>query len=115
MYIDASKQRGFGVYIAHIKGDAITTKPPSTSIEPIIFLSKTLSGAERGYWPTELEVACLVWALRHIRWMVQASEHNIMILTDHAATPAIAKQTSLSSSSVDKLNIRLVRALQYLS
>lgn len=35
--------------------------------------------------------------------------------TDHSATVSIAKQTSLSSTNTDKLNLRLVRASQYLS
>jgi hypothetical protein len=37
------------------------------------------------------------------------------VITDHSATTGIARQTSLTSSSVDKLNQRLVRASQYLS
>jgi len=47
--------------------------------------------------------------------MIEASEHSVTVLTDHAATIAIVKQTSLSSSSIDKLNNRLTRASQYLA
>jgi len=47
--------------------------------------------------------------------MIEASEHSVTVLTDHAATTAIVKQTSLSSSSIDKLNNRLTRASQYLA
>lgn len=47
--------------------------------------------------------------------MVDATEKPTVIFTDHAATTGIVKQTSLSTSSVDKLNMRLVRASQYLS
>jgi len=115
IFVDASKQRGFGVQVAHVKGDQMTTTPTRTNIEPILFLSKTLSAAESRYWPTELEVACLVWTIRRIRWMVEAAEHPVTIFTDHAATTGIAQQTSLTSSLVDRLNIRLIRASQYLS
>jgi len=115
VFIDASKQRGFGVFVAHLTGDAVTASPPRTKVEPILFLSKTLTPAERRYWPTELEVACLVWTVKRIRWMIEASEHTVTVLTDHAATMAIVKQTGLSSSSVDKLNNRLTRASQYLA
>ena len=38
-----------------------------------------------------------------------------MVYTDHSATVSIVRHISLSSSSVDKLNLRLIRASQYLS
>jgi hypothetical protein len=84
-------------------------------IQPILFLSKLLSVAERNYWPTELEVACLCWAVRRVRHLLEAAETPTIVVTDHAATTGIARATSLTSSSVDKLNMRLVRASQYLS
>ena len=115
IHLDASIQRGFGIMIAHVEGDAISSNPPRTKTQPILFLSKTLSTAERRYWPTELEVACLVWTIKRMRWMVEACDKPVVVLTDHAATTAIATQTPLSSSSVDKLNNRLTRASQYLS
>ena len=115
IHLDASKARGFGVMIAHMEGDPETTRPSRNKTQPVLFLSKTLSTAERRYWPTELEVACLVWTLKRVRWMVEASDRPVIVLTDHAAITAIAKQTSLGSSSVDKLNNRLTRASQYLS
>lgn len=115
IHVDASKQRGFGIMIAHLEGDAITDNPSRAKTQPILFLSKTLSSAERHYWPTELEVACLVWTMKRIRWMVEACEKPVVALTDHAGTTSIATQTSLTSSSTDKLNNRLTRASQYLS
>lgn len=114
IHTDASKRRGFGVMVAHLEGDAVTGDPPRTKTQPILFLSKTLSSPETRYWPTELEVACLVWAMKRIRWMVEACDKPVVVLTDHAGTTSIATQTSLSSSSVDKLNNRLIRASQYL-
>ena len=84
-------------------------------MEPILFLSKLLTTAERRYWPTELEVACLVWTIKRIRHMVVCSEKPPIVLIDHAATPSLAKSTALTTSSVDKLNNRLIRASQYLS
>jgi len=43
-------------------------------IEPICFLFKTLTAAERRYWPRELEVACLVWAVGKLRHMINESK-----------------------------------------
>ena len=115
IHLDASKERGFGVMVAHLEGDAVTGDPPRRKTQPILFLSKSLSSAERKYWPTELEIACLVWTIRRIRWMVEACEKPVVALTDHAAVTDIARQTSLKSTSVDKLNNRHVRASQYLN
>ena len=39
----------------------------------------------------------------------------IVIYTDHSAAVPIFRQTTLATSSTDKLNLRLVRASQYLS
>jgi len=47
--------------------------------------------------------------------MIDSSEHPVTVFTDHAATTRIVKQTALTSSSIDKLNNRLVKASQYLS
>lgn len=47
--------------------------------------------------------------------MIEVSDHPTIVLTDHAATAGIVRQTSLTSSSVDHLNRRLIRASQYLS
>ena len=113
--IDASKKRGFGACICHISDDKVVDNPVRTKTQPIMFLSKTLSPPERRYWPTELEVACLVWTTKRVRWMVEACEKPVTVLTDHSATIGIVRQTSLTSSSVDKLNNRLTRASQYLS
>lgn len=113
---DASKARGFGVIVCHLKGDPVmTTTPPRAMVEPILFLSKTLTPTEQRYWPTELEVACLVWTLKTIRWMPEASTHEVTVMTDHASTAGIVKQTALTSSATDKLNNRLTRASLYIS
>lgn len=113
--IDASKD-GFGVMVYHSKKDASGNLPPGRNdVEPIMFLSKLLSKAESRYWPTELEVACLVWTIRKIRHMIEGCTKTPIIYTDHAATAGIINHTHLGSSAVDKLNLRLIRASQYLS
>jgi hypothetical protein len=114
--IDASKAHGFGVMMYHVHGNPDLVKDINRQdIQPILFLSKLLNDAERNYWPTELEVAALVWALRKLRHFVEASTKPPIVFTDHSAATSIVRQTSLSSSNTDKLNLRLVRASQYLS
>ena len=118
--LDASKKVGFGAMVYHVKEpnasamSAVST-PKQKDVEPILFLSRSLSDAETRYWPTELEVAALVWTVKKIRHMIEASETPpIIVFTDHSATVAIAKQTSLNTTSIEKLNLRLVRASEYL-
>lgn len=113
--VDASKRRGFGVVIYHLKPGADPNNPKRGEIEPIMFLSRMLTSAEERYWPTELEMAGLVWVVRRARHLIEASKHVTVIFTDHAANPSIVRQTTLSSSNTDKLNLRLVRASTYLS
>ncbi|CAP85697.1 hypothetical protein EN45_058060 [Penicillium chrysogenum] len=73
-----------------------------------------LTPAEKHYWATELEISCLVWVVRKIRHMVEAAPDDLtpVAYTDHIATINLA--TSLSSASPDRMNLRLVRASQYL-
>ena len=113
--LDASKARGFGAIVYHCKEEEQETDTPRKStIQPILFLSKLLNDAESRYWPTDLEVAGLVWTIRQIRHMVESSEQPTIVYTDHAATLSIVKQTSLNTVSVEKLNLRLIRASEYL-
>jgi hypothetical protein len=57
-----------------------------------------------------MEVAGIVWALRKLRHMVEALPRMI-IYTDHSAMVNIACSTLLITSNIDRLNLRLVRAL----
>jgi hypothetical protein len=115
--VDISKKRGVGGMILHVKGDpdeGIRFK--RSDIEPIMFISKMLTSAETRYGPTELEMAGVVWIIKKVQHLIEASRKPpTIIFTDHSALAAIAKQTSLTKSNTDKLNLRLVRASQYLS
>ena len=78
-----------------------------------MFLSRLLKDAETRYWPTEMEIAGIVWVLTKIRHLVEAAPKTI-IYTDHGSALGIAKQTTLTTSSTDKMNLRLVRASDYI-
>jgi hypothetical protein len=61
--IDASKQCGFSIIVFYIIRDPLNTEgilKLRLKVQPILFLSKTLSSVERHYWLTELELAYLV-------------------------------------------------------
>ena len=65
--IDASKERGFGVHVYHVKNNPERDDFPKTDAMSILFLSKSLNGAESRYWPTELEVVHLNIHNHHYR------------------------------------------------
>lgn len=89
---------------------------PRHKVEPILFLSKLLTPAERNYWPTEMETAGLVWVVRKTRHLIESASRSTIVFTDHSATTSIARQTHLTTTvSTNKLNLQLVRASQYLS
>jgi hypothetical protein len=115
--VDSSKEFGVGVMVYHIK-EGIQLKPgqyPSrTDIEPILFMSRLLHTAEHKYWPTELEIAGLVWTIKKVRHMVESSQTPTKVFTDHGAIVGIVRQRSLETESTDRSNLMLVRASNYL-
>ena len=116
--LDSSKEFGFAGMVYHVKPSANWDGkgyPPRKSIEPVLFLSRLLIDAETRYWLTELELARIVWVLRKVRHLVESSEADpTVIFTDHNAALDIAKQTSITIASTDKLNLQLIRALNYI-
>lgn len=63
---------------------------------------------------TELEVAGLVWVVKKIRHLIENAEKPTTIYTDHAATVQIIQQSSLNTTSTEKLKLRLIRASEFL-
>ena len=114
--LDASKEFGFGAYVYHAPEapSADDAAPLQKQRRPVLFLSRLLTDAETRYWPTELEVAGLVWVVKKIRHMIEATVKPTIVYTDHSATIAIVRQTSMNTVSTEKLNLRLIRASEYL-
>jgi hypothetical protein len=118
LYIDVdTSKKGIGVMAFHVIGDPTEDKEvhKQSKIQPIMFLSRTLTPAETRYWPTELEVAGVVWAVSKLRHLINSSPRPTIVYTDHSAAIWIARQTSLITTSTEKLNLRLVRASAFLS
>ena len=115
--LDASKRWGFAAMMYHVACDPPDgISVPRSAVQPILFLSKLLNSAEQNYWPTELEVAGIVWVVKRVRHLIDSTRKPpTIIYTDHSAAVPISRQTTLATSSTDKLNLRLVRASQYLS
>ena len=115
--LDSFKKFDFDVIIFHVKKDISKDKWPTKSdIESIAFLSRLLIKTELNYWPTKMKTACLIWVIRKIRHMIQFCEKNVIVQTDHFFIIDIAKQKSITiTNSIMRLNLRLVRASQFLS
>ena len=88
-------------------------KSKGSDLEPFFF-SRMLNEAEIKYWPTELEMAGLVWVIRKMRHLIKTTIKIIVIFTDHAANIFIMKQTIFANNNIDKLNFRLVKISIYL-
>ena len=68
--LDSSKESGHGAIVYHMHSKyahSDTSKQhPRNRIKLIMFLSRRLTQAEKNYWPTELEVSCMVWVIKKI-------------------------------------------------
>ena len=118
--IDASKTYDFEIMIYHLKNDWSLNKDNRMILKPaeielILFLSRMLSNVEHKLFSTELEMTALIWTVKRIKHMIESATKTTIIFIDHVANPSIARQTTLSSENIDKLNLKLVRASTYLS
>ncbi|KAF7852733.1 hypothetical protein EAF04_010926 [Stromatinia cepivora] len=112
LYVDTDTSKdGIGGMIYHSDVDPPTQK----STQPIMFLSRLITTAEKNYWPTELEIAGLCWVISRIRHLVESSKLPTIVYTDHSASIQIATQTSMNTSSLVRLNPRHLRSSEYLS
>ena len=125
--MDSSKERGFGVVVAQVPGICKETETANPHRDPgdkenynqeaerpICYLSKRLNKHEMNYWPTELEVAGLVWTVKKTRHFIDDAP-KIFAFTDHIATVDIVKQENFRHAAPHRQNLRLVRASLFLS
>ena len=74
-------------------------QPGPQNVQPIIFHSRTSTPTEKRYWPTEAELAGIIWAARKVRHAIESSLKPAHIITNHAAALGIVQQATLTSSS----------------
>lgn len=85
---DASKEFGFGVVVFHTSPNKEFPERnwfSRSSLQPILFLSRFLTLAERNYWPTKLEITGFIWVIRKVRHVVESSRAKVIIQIDHTA------------------------------
>ena len=114
--LDVSKRWNFVVMIYHIienSNDKIIYS--RFAMQSILFLNKLLNDAKQNYWFIELKIIDIVWIIKRIRHMIDFIRKSfIIIYIDHSIVVSIFKQIILITFNIDKLNLRLVRASQYL-
>ena len=84
------------------------------SIQLILFLSRQLTLAEIRYQPIKLEIANIVQIVKKIRYIIEVATNITIIYTNYSATIDIVRQSSINTTSTKKLNLRLIRILEYL-
>ena len=108
--VDASKD-GIGAVAYHSTIDPPTPK----TMQPVLFLSRRLKAAEINYWPTEMEIAGLCWIVSKLKHLIEAARYPTIIFTDHGAAIQIATQTSMTTTSLVRMNTRHLRSSEFLS
>jgi hypothetical protein len=86
-----------------------------TAIESIVFLSKILTSIERRHWLTKLKIAAVVWVVKTLHHIIKAFRLSIIVWIDYSVTTTIVKQTKMTTSNTNKLNLRLMQVDIYLS
>ncbi len=114
--VNISKKRDIEAMIFHVKNDSnekIIFK--RCDIESIMFLSKIFISAEIKYWFTKLEMTDVIWVVKKVKHLIETSrKQSTIIFTNHFVLISIIKQIFLNTFNTNKLNLRLVRASQYL-
>ena len=111
--IDVSKD-GFDVMIYHVKNNSKIDKiSDKRQIKSILFFSKFFTEIESKYWSTKLKMTTFVWTIRRIVHMIRSSKHFTVIYIDHEANFMIVVETKLSTTNINKLNMKLIKTSIY--
>ncbi len=112
--IDVNKKFEIDVMIYHLEDEETEEYSSRANIRSILFLSKQLKSVEKNYWSIELKIADIVFIIRKIRHMIESFKKLTILFTDHESALRIVKQTFLIISFIDRLNLRLIRAFEYI-
>ena len=117
LYVDlnVSKEK-FDVITYHINvimKDSLKSSNQN-SVQSILFLSKLLTQTEKNYWSTEMKMICMIWIMHKLHHMLKDCQSSLIIYIDHVFIVKIVNQTYLKLLIMNKLNLWLIRASQYL-
>jgi hypothetical protein len=102
-FLDSSREYGTGLAVYQLTGDpAVYNK---ARLVPLHFMSRKLTPAEENYWPTDMEMSGLVWAVKKLRPYMERA--YIWFVTDHKPNVDIFDMKSLVTTSTARSNLRL--------
>src|SRR5438045_6669325 len=111
IFLDASKAWGFGAAVYQsIATDGSTCRK---DLCLICFVSRQIMGAESHYWPMDLKLAGLIWAVKKLR--INIEKMHTMKYTDQHSNASIYAANSLKTTSPGKLNLHQQSWANYLS
>jgi hypothetical protein len=110
-FLDTSREYGTSLAVYQLTGDPDTYC--KTRLVPLHFLSKRLTPAESRYWPTDMELAGLVWSAKKLRPYMERS--FVWFVLDHKPNVDIFDMKSLQTTSTSRSNLRLQTWGVYLS
>ncbi len=80
--LDASKEFGFEAIVFYTTSNKAIPEgrwPSANAIQPILFLSRLLTPAERNCWPTKLKITSFMWVMKKVRHIIELSKSNVII------------------------------------
>jgi hypothetical protein len=110
-FLDSSREYGTGLAVYQLTGDPEVYS--KTRLVPLHFMSRKLSPAEENYWPTDMEMLGLVWAVKKLRPYMERA--YVWFVTDHKPNVDIFDMKSLVTTSTARSNLRLQTWGIYLS
>jgi hypothetical protein len=103
-FLDSSREYGTGLAVYQLTGDPTTYS--KTRLVPLHFMSRKLTPAEENYWPTDMEMSGLVWAVKRLRPYMERA--YVWFVTDHKPNVNIFDMKSLVTTSTARSNLRLL-------
>lgn len=86
--------------------------PPSTAVKLVLFLSRTLTPAEKGKFITKIFFSYMIYAVSKLEAWTEATKNPVVFYTDYIAS--IYPTTPLRTASPGRGSLRLIRGAQYL-
>jgi hypothetical protein len=102
-FLDSSREYRTGLAVYQLTGDPDTYS--KTRLVPLHFISRKLSPAEDNYWPADMEMSGLVWAVKKLRPYMERA--YMWFVTDHKPNIDIFDMKSLVTTSTSRSNLRL--------
>jgi hypothetical protein len=110
-FLDSSREYGTGLAVYQLTGyPEVYSK---TRLVPLHFMSRKLSPAEENYWPTDMEMSGVVWAVKKLRPYMERA--YVWFVTDHKPNVDIFDMKSLVTTSGARSNLRLQTWVIYMS